>query len=183
MKPTHTKFISRYEAEIMSTLSLQADNKNHYTRLTALISINSPDSGDPKEAELRSQDDGPPNVTGFWNPLMLQFHDIDPKNCGEDFLKKYVLFDDAMANKILDYLLEMEQAQEPMACWAHCQAGISRSAGVSKFIAEIYNLYWPKDYCHANLHVYNTLRAVYNTRVLTNKLHPGFHNEHRIKAV
>lgn len=189
MKPTHTKFLSRYEAELLSQVCLatQANElvfdqvwiidhgthteKAHTPTLepkqTALISINSPNDGDPKERALRAGQDGPPRVTGFWNPLMLQFHDVDPSGTSEEWQQKYVLFDEEMAGKVLDYLIEMEQAEGVYACWAHCQAGISRSAAVSKFVADIYKLWYPETYRLYNNHVYSKLRSVYNHRVLT----------------
>jgi hypothetical protein len=195
VKPTHTKFLSRYEAELFSSICLATDSqqqvfdqvwlidhgdkieKGHTPTLepkqTALISINSPNDGDPKERALRAGQDGPPKVSGFWQPLMLNFHDIDPTNCGEEFLSKYVLFDEAMAGEVLDYLMVMEKADGVYACWTHCQAGISRSAGVSKFVAEIYKLWYPETYRLYNKHVYSTLRSVYNSRVLTDQPVPG----------
>lgn len=195
LKPTHTKFLSRYEAELLSIICLATDaqqtvfdqvwlidhgdkiEKGHTPTLepkqTALISINSPDSVDPKEQHLRAGQEGPPKVSGFWNPLMLSFHDVDPAGCGAEFLKKYVLFDEAMATRVLDYLTEMEKADGVYACWAHCQAGISRSAAVSKFVAEIYKLWYPQTYRLYNNHVYSTLRSVYYKRVLTDQPVPG----------
>jgi len=186
MKPTHTKFLSRYEAELLSKVSIAARSGEvvfgaerfvHASKLEpstiALISINSPDSNDPKELHLRAGDDGLPQVSGFWNPLMLMFHDIDPSGCGDEFLQNYILFDDDMASRVLDYLIKMEQTENVRACWSHCQAGISRSAGVAKFIADIYKLWYPETYRLYNKHVYSTLRSVYNSRILTNKPTPG----------
>jgi predicted protein tyrosine phosphatase len=194
MKPIHTKFISRAEAELYSSICLAtiADSQEAWidglislgstyspsieAKQTALISVNSPNGNDPKEAVLR-QDDGPPKVTGFWEPLMLQFNDIDPAGCGEEFLSKFILFDEEHANQILDYLIRVETADDVFQVWAHCQAGVSRSAGIAKFIAGLYNIYFPQDYRYENVHVYKTLLGVYNHRILTNKPCPGKTNE------
>ena len=42
----------------------------------------------------------------------------------------------------------------------HCDAGVSRSAGVALFIAERYGLNFPKGYSHFNKMVYRSLKEV-----------------------
>jgi len=45
----------------------------------------------------------------------------------------------------------------------HCEGGISRSAAVSKFVAQIYNLEFPEGYSLYNRHVFSTLLRVHGT--------------------
>jgi predicted glycosyltransferase involved in capsule biosynthesis len=46
-------------------------------------------------------------------------------------------------------------------CVVHCEAGISRSAGVAKFISVIYSLAFPENYSVYNKHVFSTLMRAY----------------------
>lgn len=65
--------------------------------------------------------------------LRLYFHDLDKP------WQNYVLFDVSMADQIIDWL---EQAQDLKGIYCHCAAGISRSAAVAKFIADVYGLFF-----------------------------------------
>jgi hypothetical protein len=82
--------------------------------------------------------------------LRLYFHDLDKP------WQNYVLFSEDQADEILDWLKEHED--EMTGVYTHCAAGISRSAGVTKFIADLYGLFFDEKRggCY-NKHVYRTL--------------------------
>ncbi len=90
------------------------------------------------------------------NVLCLKFHDISyATSRGEHPL---VLFSDDQAYDILQFLKFNEHRDYAIV---HCDAGISRSAGVAKFIAGIYGLKFPEHYTNHNSHVFSTLLKVY----------------------
>ncbi|NCN89504.1 MAG: hypothetical protein GW936_08735 [Gallionella sp.] len=79
---------------------------------------------------------------GWHSVLRLHFHDIDTPE------EPYTLFSDQLANEIIDFVERV----------ADCQAGISRSAAIAKWIAERCGLGFPEKYMLYNKHVYRTLR-------------------------
>lgn len=91
--------------------------------------------------------------------LRLYFHDIVPQQA----TRQHTLFSAAQADQIISWLTEHED--ELSGVYVHCAAGISRSAAVAKFIADVYGLFFDykrgKDY---NGHVYDTLMARYKER-------------------
>jgi len=108
---------------------------------TGLISITEPDRFALINAEK-------------WGALLrLQFHDVDKP------WQNYVLFTENDAQDIIDWLKEYENTL--LTVLVHCAQGISRSAAVAKFIAEVYSLDFPKSYSSYNKHVYNLLRKKY----------------------
>lgn len=92
--------------------------------------------------------------------LELQFHDLD-KNTSNTKYDKF-LFTDHDAKKILDFVIKYEHLVETFLI--HCEAGISRSAGIAGALSMIYNnddrkyfqSYLP------NMLVYRTILEVYN---------------------
>jgi predicted protein tyrosine phosphatase len=67
-------------------------------------------------------------------------------------------FDEAMADKILDFLDDIHDKVSLII--VHCEGGISRSAGVGKFIAERYDLpcrVHYDNYQMHNQHIFKTL--------------------------
>lgn len=90
------------------------------------------------------------------NILRLQFHDLAPSKYANDNGK--ILFDEKMSIQIFKFLKENEDQEEIVV---HCEAGVSRSAAVSKFIARIYNLGFPEDYDYYNQHVFGVLLKTY----------------------
>lgn len=80
---------------------------------TAVISITVP--GDP--APLRE---------GWDSILRLEFHDATPEEAGD-----YILFDEAMAMRVLAFLEENTTRDYLI----HCDAGFSRSVAVGMFIS------------------------------------------------
>lgn len=93
-----------------------------------------------------------------WGALLrLQFHDI-PRAW-----QNYVLFTDEQADEIIDFL--DVNADICKFIYVHCAQGVSRSAAVSRFIAERFGI--PFDYWKARLynpHVYETLVKRYHVR-------------------
>lgn len=71
----------------------------------------------------------------------------------------YRLFDSYNAVSILKFLKEHQNDTHDV--FVHCEAGISRSAAVAKFIAHIYNLPFNETYSVYNRHVFSTLMRVY----------------------
>jgi len=92
--------------------------------------------------------------------LRLEFHDKDPGYMDPDEPNGYKLFNDDDAVKILKFLkLHQDNTYDAIV---HCEAGISRSAAVSKFISIVYSLQFPESYSIYNKHVFSTLTRVYN---------------------
>lgn len=98
--------------------------------------------------------------------LKLEFHDCDADGRGLDGrihhvpLEQRVFFNESFAVQILRFLREHETEHEHV--YVHCEGGISRSAGVAKFIAQIYGLPFPGSYPLYNRHVFSTLLNTYH---------------------
>lgn len=91
--------------------------------------------------------------------LRLEFHDKDPSHMNDKEAEQYRLFNQDDAIAILKFLKKHQD--DTIYALVHCEAGISRSAAVSKFIAQIYNLSFPDQYLIYNKHVFSTLLRVY----------------------
>ena len=90
--------------------------------------------------------------------LRLEFNDVDPAHISKDETR-YRLFNTNDAIEILKFL-KKHQA-DTVDVIVHCEAGISRSAAVAKFIAHVYNLDFPEHYSIYNKHVFSTLLRVH----------------------
>lgn len=118
---------------------------------TAVISITSP-----------GRIDLPEFSDNFGAVLRLQFHDFDGKTTRYDVpSEKLVPFDEGMAQQIIDFVNALK-AKKIDTLVVHCHAGISRSAAIAKFAAEINESYFPPFYRLYNVLVYNTLWKVYH---------------------
>jgi predicted protein tyrosine phosphatase len=102
---------------------------NHFT---GVISITEP----ARQAPVRPEK---------WGALLrLGFHDIDTTKLTEDENKeiagekKYTLFDNEHAHRILQWLDKYDDTLK--AIYVHCAMGISRSAAVVTFLAAKYGL-------------------------------------------
>ena len=91
--------------------------------------------------------------------LRLEFDDADPLHMNGEEIKNYNLFNENHAISILKFLKKYQESAEDVI--VHCEAGISRSAAVSKFIAYIYNLRFPEHYAIYNKHIFSTLLKIY----------------------
>lgn len=89
---------------------------------------------------------------GWHSVLRLEFDDIDTPE------EPYILFSDTQANQVIDFVQAVRDSYEVEGILVHCQAGISRSAAVAKWIAERYKLPFNEQYMLYNKHVYRTLR-------------------------
>ncbi len=97
--------------------------------------------------------------------LRLYFHDVDEP------WKDRVMFTEAQADEILDWLKEHED--EMTGVYTHCAAGISRSAAVTKFISDVYGCFFDeRKGALFNRHVYRVLmeRAVERGIITVEKL-------------
>jgi predicted protein tyrosine phosphatase len=94
------------------------------------------------------------------NVLPLSFHDLDME------LQGYFAFSYSQAQEIIDWLLALPKDHTRVI--VHCEAGISRSAAVAKFMIKDmgYELD-PDKFCKpqfdlANTRVYGALRSAYH---------------------
>lgn len=89
-----------------------------------------------------------------WGALLrLRFHDLDKQ------WQNYKLFNQHYAERIVKWLKENEDILTTVH--VHCAQGISRSAAVAKFIAEVYELEFNDSYDLYNKLVYAELRKYY----------------------
>lgn len=88
---------------------------------------------------------------GWSSILRVVFDDIDDSK--DESLK---IFDVDHANQIINFLDTLPNHVNFLLI--HCQAGISRSTAVAKFIADYYQLPYPEKYSLYNKHVYKVLR-------------------------
>ena len=145
MKLEKVLFINRGRAEMIQPRSDEA-----------IISISNPDN--------------PANLFPSWAPsrvLRLGFHDADENkrhvHSGEHQLYKIIncrLFDEDDAKKVLEFI--GDKKDKVTTIYVHCDAGISRSAAIAKFIAGIYNLEFPDHYMLYNKLIYTTLTNTFN---------------------
>lgn len=129
------------------------------TRVRALISITTP--GFP-DAILS------PHI---WpTVLRLKFHDYTH----DDGVHKVITA--VQATEILKFLSNIQKDTEELI--VHCEAGVSRSASVAKFVAEIYNLDFDQTYNRHNRYVYSMLRQIYGKSLnVTSYEPPGFYRD------
>lgn len=86
---------------------------------------------------------------GWGSVLKMQFDDIERR------WQNYYPMTAKQSEEIVDWLELHEDKLTGVV--VHCEQGVSRSAGVAKFIAERYNLYFDKDYKLYNRLVYRLL--------------------------
>jgi predicted protein tyrosine phosphatase len=125
-------FINRLSAE---RISPKIEDK------ASIISINS----DDKLAVLHDN---------WVHKLVLIFHDLDKA------IEGYSLFTEEQAKEIINFVAAIEKEINILV--VHCDAGVSRSAAVAKFIAEKYGLTFQENYSIYNKHVYAILKYVDN---------------------
>jgi predicted protein tyrosine phosphatase len=89
----------------------------------------------------------------YWDEcdlLRLEFIDVE-------VIDKFC-FTKEMANQIIDFVNRFENKPNKDEIIVHCFAGVSRSAGVAKWIAEKYDLDFKDEYNDYNKMVYNILK-------------------------
>lgn len=99
----------------------------------------------------------PADLKPGWNAVLrLAFHDIEP-----GYAEKYPeypdlqIFTEEMATRIIEFV--DIQSTRCVGILVHCKAGISRSAAVSKWIADRFNLPFNEHYSLYNKHIYRVL--------------------------
>lgn len=142
-----TDFISQRTVESIRNAPKAVSQQRILISITGPVGERSPINNTSQLADLDPR---------AWKDVMrLQFHDATRKPEKDD----KILFDEAMALSILKFLKKNEDLVTEAI--AQCEAGISRSAAVSKFIAQIYQLPFPEGYAHYNRHVFETLYKLY----------------------
>lgn len=175
-----TFFISRAQAERLAKSLNEGDARLISTyggKKAALISINSPEHGglliDPNDPNVANSKLAI-MVTDKWSTpevdsphwaetLKFEFHDIDPTHCSPEWTAHWTVFSDEMADQIIDMLERTKDAVDTYII--HCEAGISRSAGVCKFVSIFFNLPFPESYQIYNKFVFSTLLRRWRQRI------------------
>lgn len=88
---------------------------------------------------------------GWHDVLRLKFDDIDVPEA------PYIMFGETHAQQIKEFM-EKSNVDGVTGIIVHCHAGVSRSAGIAKWIADTYNLPFPSSYMLYNKHVNKVLR-------------------------
>ena len=113
----------------------------------------------------------PANLNIKWAPsqiLRLEFNDID-----EDELMTHLglkLFSPVDAKQIIDFAEHQKNKIETL--FVHCDAGISRSGAVAKFLSEKYNLPFPTSYMLYNKFIYRVLTNTLNNMMWKENYEP-----------
>lgn len=165
IKLEHTHFLARRDAVKLSREHNATSWKPHqlHNKRVALIAINSPEDGHSEVA------------SSLWTDvLQLLFDDVDPN---KDNVTRYTLFNEQLADQILDFLLKHERDVD--AVWVHCYAGISRSAAVASVISSIYRAQgYPLQYSLHNRFVRSLLMQRWNIKLAADPLQtPGVHKD------
>ena len=89
---------------------------------------------------------------GWHSILRVHFHDVDPaKPCDEP----HILMNEEHARQIVEFVRGLPH--EVNGVLVHCQAGISRSAAVAKWISREFGLPFDAGYRAFNQHVFDML--------------------------
>lgn len=139
----YTTFVSKKVAEAMVA---------NPARKMILISMTSPNTKGCAPAVLHDD--------AWQGVLRLEYHDIDYHLKIKEAKIDLVLFGEEHALEIMKFLKEHEAA-EVTDVIVHCEAGISRSAAVSKFVSWLYRLPFPEHYSLYNKRVFSTLLSLY----------------------
>lgn len=88
---------------------------------------------------------------GWLDVLRLEFDDI------VEYEEPYKLFSEGQARQITEFVMRCN-AEDAEGLVVHCNAGVSRSAAVAKWISEKYGLGFPHAYDKYNRYVYRLLK-------------------------
>lgn len=140
-----TQFISRGKAEKI----------NFQSTSSIIISISTPPV--PVNVKTDSVNAGPcypaQLVESSWRDILrLEFHDSEPS--ATDLYRVY--FNETHAVEVIKFL-EKHANTEVKNVIVHCDAGVSRSAAISKFTALTYGLPFNENYRQYNKFVFSTL--------------------------
>jgi len=95
----------------------------------------------------------------YWkdeNIFRISFNDAEEQEEG----CCYTLFDEEMAETVFNFINKLHCNTVDIKLVIHCSAGISRSAGIAKYVAETYNLGFPAHYTKHNKRVYSMLKGI-----------------------
>lgn len=137
-----TQFISRKQAERIVAPHLKSDR--------ILISISTPPTNKSSKAEKLCPADL--HMESWTDVLRLEFHDAEPSNTK----KIRIYFDEVQALRVIEFLNKHTNTLVT-DIFVHCDAGISRSAAISKFAAQMYGLSFDDNYRLHNKFVFSTL--------------------------
>jgi hypothetical protein len=94
----------------------------------------------------------PVNLKPGWERVLrLEFDDIEFEQ------EPYQLFSSQQGREVIEFVQDFTLSGGE-GILVHCNAGISRSAAIAKWVAERYLLPFPNRYDHYNKHVFNVLR-------------------------
>jgi predicted protein tyrosine phosphatase len=96
---------------------------------------------------------------GWYSILRSKFRDVDMQH---EEHEREMLITLEQAFEIVDYVYAVAPHVEGML--VHCKGGVSRSAAVSKWIAEAFGLKFNHEYSLYNRHVYNQLVKAHERR-------------------
>ena len=72
---------------------------------------------------------------GDWKyKYVVKCHDVDPAGKSQHFQQAYQIFTPAQAQQILEFVGQLPKTVKTIVC--HCEAGLSRSAAVARFLVE-----------------------------------------------
>lgn len=138
-------------SEFFAKRQVERINDPVMTDRRILISVTSPNTRGSKPAVLHP----------CWRDVLrLEFHDIDPNTRSRRKQKDLCFFTVDHAQRIIKFLEQHADAPET-EIWVHCEAGISRSAAIAKFAAQVYSLEFPEAYSLYNRHIFSTLLSTY----------------------
>lgn len=114
---------------------------NSFTGFISIVSTPTPAEPNRRNARL----------DGKWGDILrLWFDDIDKP------YQNYVLFTDEQADRVIEWMQQHED--EFKGILVHCAQGVSRSAAIARFIANVYGLpFDEREGMLFNRHVFNTL--------------------------
>jgi predicted protein tyrosine phosphatase len=95
---------------------------------------------------------------GWYSILRSKFRDVDMQH--EEHEREMMTLE--QATEIVDYVYAIAPHVEGML--VHCKGGVSRSAAVSKWIAEAFGLKFNHEYSLYNRHVYDQLVKAHERR-------------------
>jgi len=127
-----------------------------------LISISCPDTSITKNSLVNEKTKASLESQGCHRILELQFDDARDDQV-EEFLKQGIsvtLFTKDQANKIIEFVKEIQGEVAISDLVIHCDAGISRSGAIAEFVSFLYGIPFKDPYTRPNMYVLRTLWGV-----------------------
>lgn len=124
-----------------------------------LISISCPDTPENTRSFINDQIRMSLSKLGCNKILALQFDDLKP-DLLETCLKfnfKPTLFSEEQAKKIIDFINDLHNEEKDSDLVVHCDAGISRSGAIAKFVSGFLNIPFYDPYIRPNEYILSVL--------------------------